>query len=65
MSHYEQMIRRMAASAPRLLREMHGEMPVVDRRNFLKISIASGFALGVFPTWSPAAEQGAQSDGHK
>ncbi|MGH8810109.1 MAG: molybdopterin cofactor-binding domain-containing protein, partial [Noviherbaspirillum sp.] len=54
--NYEQMIQRMAAAAPRALLTRHDDTAIdLDRRSFLKVSIASGFALGVFPAWSQTA----------
>lgn len=54
--NYEQMIKRIAAGSAQALSKSEDEIGVdLNRRTFLKISVASGFALGAYPVWSQTA----------
>lgn len=54
--NYEQMIKHIAASSAQAFSKRPDETGVdLSRRTFLKISAASGFALGAYPVWSQTA----------
>ncbi len=64
--NYEQMIKRMAAAAPHALTSPLDEEGVdLNRRVFLKISVASGFALGLYPAWSQQGTAGGIKPGQQ
>jgi isoquinoline 1-oxidoreductase beta subunit len=64
--NYEHMIKRIAAAAPQALAATHREAGVdLNRRTFLKVSVASGFALGVYPVWGQNAPTGGVRPTHQ